>query len=142
MNPCLLSLQGRKKLFRIRSPLLLTRLFDVSSWIVFLISSCLLRLLFQLTFLMRKHSSEGTRLPKLVLSSSSKKALKEVHDWLAVKREQGKATFAFPPSKLLKMRYSFYATGEVPSLGFLPPPKGTSPVWWIQLIERPFLRPR
>lgn len=53
----------------------------------------------------------------LLLSSSARKALKEMDDWLASKRELGKATLAWPPSRLVRRRCLSYLTGEAPSLG-------------------------
>ena len=65
----------------------------------------------------KSQADSKDRPPKMVLSVSAKKALKEMSDWLFKKRELGKSAFACPPSCLTKRHYSSYATGEVPSLG-------------------------
>ncbi|XP_066978941.1 uncharacterized protein [Macrobrachium rosenbergii] len=69
------------------------------------------------TFLMSNQPAEHSRLPKMVLSTSTRKALSEADAWLSVKREQGEASFIFPPAHLSHRRYSSHATGEAPSLG-------------------------
>ncbi|MGL5405376.1 MAG: hypothetical protein ACRDAX_01060 [Propionibacteriaceae bacterium] len=68
------------------------------------------------TFLMRRKTSDPL-LPKLVLSKAVRHSLKETEKWMSMKRDLGKALFAYPPSKLLRKRYRFYVTGEAPSLG-------------------------
>ncbi|XP_066958811.1 uncharacterized protein [Macrobrachium rosenbergii] len=53
-----------------------------------------------------------------LLSSSSKKAMKDIEDGQSVKREQGKATFAQPALSYNEDEiYYPYVTGEAPSLG-------------------------
>lgn len=69
------------------------------------------------TFFMEAPSVGFSKLPNLVLSSSAKKELDEVEGWFSEKREQSKAVYCFPPSKLSRSSYRFYATGEAPSLG-------------------------
>ncbi|XP_068226095.1 uncharacterized protein [Palaemon carinicauda] len=54
---------------------------------------------------------------KLVLSRSSKRALRLLGDWLDTRRSLGKTAFAFPPSKLASRSSVWYDTGEVLGLG-------------------------
>lgn len=67
-------------------------------------------------FMMRQ-PTEVSRLPKMVLSSSSKKALSSIESWLTEKRDMGTAVFCTLPFCLSKRRCLTYVTGEVPSLG-------------------------
>lgn len=69
------------------------------------------------TYLMDNQTVNSSELPKMVLSSSAKKALNEVESWLSGKREQGRASFSCPPLRLSQRRYLSYAAGEAPSLG-------------------------
>lgn len=62
-------------------------------------------------FLMESQASDSSRLPKLVLSSFAKKAFSDIDGWLAEKREQGRAIFSFPPTRLPKRKQLPYATG-------------------------------
>ena len=68
-------------------------------------------------FSIANQAESKDRLPKMVLSVSARRAIKEMSDWLSKKRELGKSAFACPPSRLTKRRYSSYATGDLPSLG-------------------------
>ncbi|XP_066981529.1 uncharacterized protein [Macrobrachium rosenbergii] len=69
------------------------------------------------TFLMVKQPDHRTLLPKLVLSPAAHKSFKKMGNWLSARREQGKVSFAFPPSCLVRKRYLSYMTGEAPSMG-------------------------
>lgn len=40
---------------------------------------------------------DSASLPKMVFSKSSKKALRQVEEWLSDKRDQGRACFSVPP---------------------------------------------
>lgn len=46
---------------------------------------------------MMRQPAEAASLPKMVLSSSSRKALSSIDGWLAEKRDLGKAVFSAPP---------------------------------------------
>lgn len=54
---------------------------------------------------------------KMVLSRSSKRALKMMNEWMLSKKEQGKTAFAFPPAKLASRSSLWYQTGESFGLG-------------------------
>ncbi|XP_068216596.1 trichohyalin-like [Palaemon carinicauda] len=54
---------------------------------------------------------------KMVLSSSSKRALKLMGAWLDSKKALGKTCFVFPPAKLASKSSVCYETGEVLGLG-------------------------
>lgn len=69
------------------------------------------------TFFISDKPTDSSRLPQMVLSSSARKALSELDSWLSEKRGGGKSSFSYPPSCILRWRYSSYNTREAFSLG-------------------------